>query len=112
MSTRSTEAPVDAQFTSRWSPRAYSGEAVSAQALMSLFEAARWTPSSYNTQPWRFVYALAGSAGFGDILGTLIPFNQSWASRASALIAVCSATEVAGAAGEAAATSDSPRGGG
>ncbi len=59
---------------------------------MSLFEAARWAPSTSNTQPWRFVYGLAGSPGFDAIFGTLVPFNQGWASKASALIAVLSAT--------------------
>ena len=100
MSNRNTEAPVDAQFTSRWSPRAYTGQTITTAELMSLFEAARWTPSSYNTQPWRFVYAVAGSAGFEAMMSTLIPFNQSWAGKASALIAVCSATESAAAASE------------
>lgn len=59
---------------------------------MSLFEAARWAPSASNTQPWRFVYGLAGSEGFRTIFQTLVPFNQGWAHRASALIAVMSAT--------------------
>jgi nitroreductase len=41
--------------------------------LMSLFEAARWAPSTSNTQPWRFVYGLAGSADFDAICQTLAP---------------------------------------
>lgn len=93
MSSRATEAPVDPQFTSRWSPRALTGEPMPAEQLQCLFEAARWAPSASNTQPWRFVYGLAGTPGFQAILGCLVPFNQGWAHRASALIAVCSATE-------------------
>lgn len=90
--TRTTQAPVAACFTDRWSPRAFTGKAITAAEMMSLFEAARWAPSTSNTQPWRFVYGLAGSAGFDAIFGTLVPFNQGWASKASALIAVLSAT--------------------
>jgi len=93
MSTRSPEYPVDPQFIGRWSPRAFTGKPIAPAELMSLFEAARWTPSSSNTQPWRFVYGLAGSAGFEAMLATLAASNQAWARRASALIAVLSATE-------------------
>ena len=93
MTHRTTEATVDPRFTSRWSPRAFTGEAISAAEMMSLFEAARWAPSTSNTQPWRFVYGLSGSEGFARIFGTLVPFNQGWAKNASALIAVLSATE-------------------
>lgn len=89
---RHAEAPVDAQFLNRWSPRAFTGKPLSTQALHSLFEAARWAPSTSNTQPWRFVYGLAGSAGFDAIFNTLVPFNQGWARQSSALIAVLSAT--------------------
>lgn len=93
MSTRTPEYPVDPQFIGRWSPRAYTGKPIPLPELMSLFEAARWTPSSSNTQPWRFVYAQAASVGFGAMLATLAESNQAWAKRASALIAVLSATE-------------------
>lgn len=93
--TRSPEAPVDDRFLQRWSPRSLSGKALSAQTLMSLMEAARWAPSTTNSQPWRFVYALAGSPGFGAMFETLVPFNQGWAHKASALIAVLSATRLA-----------------
>ncbi|MCB1215573.1 MAG: nitroreductase family protein, partial [Deltaproteobacteria bacterium] len=43
-------API---FYERWSPRSMSGELLDKEELMSLFEAARWAPSSYNNQPWR-----------------------------------------------------------
>ena len=90
--TRTAQAPVDARFIERWSPRSFTGKAITAQEMMSLFEAARWAPSTSNTQPWRFVYGLAGSAGFDAIFNSLVAFNQGWANKASALIAVCSAT--------------------
>ena len=93
MNTRTPEYPVDPQFTERWSPRSFTGEAIPADQLMSLFEAARWAPSASNTQPWRFVYGVAGSPAFEQILATLANANQLWARRASALIALVSATE-------------------
>ncbi|MGC1930655.1 MAG: nitroreductase family protein [Candidatus Nitrosopolaris sp.] len=39
------------------SPRSMTGEEITDEDLMGLFEAARWVPSSYNNQPWRFIYA-------------------------------------------------------
>ena len=95
MSSRTPEFPVDADFIQRWSPRSFTGKAMDRAELMSLFEAARWTPSTSNTQPWRFVYGLAGSADFDAICQTLAPTNRAWAHRASALIAVISATVAA-----------------
>ena len=52
---RRPEYPVDPAFPHRWSPRAMSGEEIREEELFSLFEAARWSPSSYNNQPWRFL---------------------------------------------------------
>ena len=49
--------PVDKIFVDRWSPRAMTGEGIREEELMTLFEAARWAPSSYNNQPWRILYA-------------------------------------------------------
>lgn len=92
MNPRTPEFPVDPQFVQRWSPRAYADKAITTAELMSLFEAARWTPSTSNTQPWRFVYGLAGSPGFDAICQTLAPTNRAWAHRAAALITVISAT--------------------
>jgi nitroreductase len=90
---RTPQAPIDPQFIQRWSPRSFTGKPISSAEMMSLFEAARWAPSTSNTQPWRFVYGMAGSAGFEAIFQTLVPFNQGWASKASALIAVLSAQQ-------------------
>ena len=55
---RTADHPIDALFLERWSPRAFTGEAVPQADLMTMIEAARWAPSGYNSQPWRFVYAL------------------------------------------------------
>lgn len=54
---RQADHPIDPIFTKRWSPRSFEDKEVSDEVLKSLFEAARWAPSSANVQPWRFVYA-------------------------------------------------------
>lgn len=88
--TRSTTRPVAPQFLDRWSPRAFDGSAIDAETLLTLFDAARWAPSAYNYQPWRFAYALRGDAHWETLLGLLLPFNAGWAGSASALVYVLS----------------------
>ena len=70
----------------RWSSRAFSDRAVSDADLHRSFEAARWSPSAYNEQPWRFVVGRQGSATHKAIFESLIGFNQEWAGRAPVLI--------------------------
>jgi nitroreductase len=75
----------------RWSPRAFDATLeVSRADLFRLFEAARWTPSSMNEQPWRFVVATrAGTPdAFEALLRSLHPANQSWAAAAPILLLV------------------------
>lgn len=55
--TRKTDYKINSIFVNRWSPRSMTGEEISDDDLMGLFEAARWAPSSYNNQPWRFIYS-------------------------------------------------------
>lgn len=57
---------------------------------MPLFEAARWAPSSYNNQPWRFLYAKRDTEHWDRFFGLLVPFNQSWTKRAAALVVILS----------------------
>ncbi len=84
--------PVAPQFLDRHSPRAMSAAPVPRSDLMRLFEAARWAPSSGNSQPWRFVLCERDGAGFAVVLDTLMGFNRVWAVRAAALIVICTAT--------------------
>lgn len=70
----------------RWSPRAFAEKAVSKEDLRKLFEAARWAPSSYNEQPWRFIVGQKGDATYQRIFDTLVEFNQMWAKDAGVLI--------------------------
>jgi len=70
----------------RWSPRSFADRDVSSADLKKVFEAARWTASSYNEQPWRFFIGTRNSVTYKKILSTLIEFNQAWASHAPVLI--------------------------
>jgi nitroreductase len=81
---------IDPMFLTRWSPRAFTGEPLPDDVLMALFEAARWAPSAFNLQPWRFVYARRGDADWARLLDVLIAYNQAWVAGASALIFVIS----------------------
>jgi nitroreductase len=84
------EHDIDPLFISRWSPRAFTDATISEAELFRFFEAARWAPSSYNAQPWRFIYALKDSAHWAGFLDFLLPFNREWAQHAAALIVVVS----------------------
>ena len=70
----------------RTSTLAFSAKPVESEVLNSLFEAARLAPSSYNEQPWRFIYAEKGSESYDRILQSVYPANQSWAKDAPVLI--------------------------
>lgn len=89
---RKAEYPVDDIFINRWSPRAMSGEAVTEQELMPLFEAARWSPSAFNNQSWRFLYSFKGSETWDTFFGLLAEGNQSWVKDAGALVLILSKT--------------------
>ncbi len=90
MNQRVADYPIDQLFLDRWSPRAFTGEAIPEEELFSLLEAARWAPSSYNSQPWRFLYARRDTPRWEPFLGLLVEFNQSWAKHAAALLFVVS----------------------
>lgn len=91
--TRVADYPIHTQFTDRWSPRAFTGESISQETLLSFFEAARWAPSAYNSQPWRFLYARRDTPDWERFLGLLNEFNRGWAQHASALVIIASKTD-------------------
>lgn len=93
---RRPDHPIHPMFTQRWSPRAFTGEAISESELFTLLEAGRWAPSAYNSQPWRFVYARRGTPAWNPIFEALVGFNQGWTHSAAALVVIVSATESAG----------------
>lgn len=88
---RIADHPVEPVFLERWSPRAFTGEEISEHTLRTMFEAARWAPSSHNSQPWRFIYARRDNAHWDKFLGILNEFNQSWVKTASAIVFIVSA---------------------
>jgi nitroreductase len=90
MPERTADHPIAPQFLARWSPRAFSGETLPESKLLQFLEAARWAPSGFNAQPWRFIWGRAGTPAWQPIFSTLSAYNQGWARRASALVLVLS----------------------
>lgn len=89
---RNVERPVDPLFLERWSPRAFDGSGIAQEDLSTILDAARWAPSAFNYQPWRFFYARRREADWSRYLSLLLPFNASWAERASVLLFILSDT--------------------
>ncbi len=87
---RKPEYQIEHIFLDRWSPRALSEEPLEDRELMSLFEAAKWAPSSYNNQPWRFIYARKGTGYWDDFFSLLTEGNKIWARKAAVLAVVAS----------------------
>jgi len=84
-----TEVPLHELVRHRWSPRAFAAKSVSPDTLRSLFEAARWAPSSDNEQPWAYLMATQDDPeNFAKLLSILVEFNQKWAMHAPVL-ALC-----------------------
>jgi nitroreductase len=90
MSERIADRPVDPLFLDRWSPRAFDASDMPEEDLLTLFEAARWAPSAFNSQPWRILYARRGDPDFERFLDLLVPFNRSWAQSGSAMVYILS----------------------
>jgi nitroreductase len=89
---RKAQYPIDHLFIDRWSPRAMSGESLTDEEIMTLFEAARWAPSSYDGQPWRFIYAKRDTPQWDVMYDLMVDFNKQWAKGAGMLILVISRT--------------------
>ncbi len=83
---RTSDYPIEELFLQRWSPRAFSEEKMDQQTLLSIFEAARWAPSSYNSQPWRYIYAHRGTPSWDRMFNLLAAGNQSWCKTAAVLV--------------------------
>jgi|ERR1019366_3464965 nitroreductase len=82
-----TQTPIHELIGRRWSPRAFSGQPVEQDKLRSVFEAARWAPSSRNEQPWAYLVAThEDPKGFEDLLDVLRNTNRAWAQKAPVLI--------------------------
>lgn len=82
--------PIHELIASRWSPYAFSERSISQDDLCCLFEAARWTASSYNEQPWSYLVATkAEPETFAKMLSCLVEGNQGWAAAAPVLALGC-----------------------
>lgn len=90
---RKADHAIESIFIERWSPRAMSGEAVTPAELNQLFEAARWAPSAFNEQPWRFLYARRDTEHWQKFFDLLVPGNQTWTDKAGALMVVVSSQQ-------------------
>jgi len=88
-----TSVPVHEIIATRRSPRSFNESSVlSDQDLLGILEAARWAPSAFNGQPWRFIVGKRGDNVFQQTLSSLSSFNQTWAKSASALLLVTAKT--------------------
>lgn len=86
---REPEYDVNPIFVNRWSPRALTRD-MTEEDLMALFEAARWAPSSYNNQHWRFLYATHEDDQWSNFVELMGGFNKQWAKEGYALVIVAS----------------------
>ena len=87
------EKPASAAYSihplieKRWSPRAFQDRDVEVATLRRIFEAARWAPSCFNEQPWRYIAVRrTDTDSFKRLLGCLTPNNQRWAGQAPVLV--------------------------
>ncbi|WP_165251355.1 nitroreductase family protein [Paludisphaera soli] len=84
------DRPIHDLHARRWSPYAFDDRPVAEDDLRSLFEAARWTASSYNEQPWAYIVATkADPEAFAKMLACLVEANQAWAGAAPVLTIGC-----------------------
>lgn len=88
---RQNDQSIQPLIFNRWSPRSMTGEEMSEKELMALFEAARWAPSSYNNQPWRFLFARKNTPSWPLFFDLMIDFNKEWVKNASAIVLAISA---------------------
>lgn len=90
---RSTLDGVDERFIQRWSPRAFTPGTIDAAVLARVFEAARWSPSCFNEQPWRFHTSTENT--HAQFLSLLMEGNQVWAGNASIIGFISGRTQLA-----------------
>ena len=86
---RKADHPIEPLILRRWSPRAMSGEPISDGEMLTLFEAARWAPSTFNEQEWRFLYGRRDTPQWPVFLNLLVEGNRAWCQRAAMLVVIC-----------------------
>jgi len=81
-----SDFPVHDLIRERWSPRAFADKSIPQDVLRSIFEAARWAPSSNNEQPWAYIVVTNDDKeDFEKTLSVLVEFNAGWAKSAPVL---------------------------
>lgn len=85
---RIADHEIEPLFIRRWSPRAMTGEPLTEGELLRLFEAARWAPSTYNEQEWRFLYAPQTSSHWPLFFDLLVEGNKAWCKNAAVLVVI------------------------
>ena len=88
--TRKPSFDIHPLILNRWSARSMTGVELDDNIIMSLFEAARWAPSSFNNQPWRFVYAKRNTEHWDTLFNLLLESNKKWAKNAAVLVVIVS----------------------
>lgn len=89
---REPDHDIDPLFVNRWSPRAMTGESLDEAEYLPLFEAARWAPSAFNNQHWRFLYASREDDEWNTFVDLLTEGNKAWATDAAVLAVIVSKT--------------------
>jgi nitroreductase len=89
---RKADHEIEPFFLNRWSPKAMTGEEITREELMRMFESARWTMSAFNNQPWRFLFAMRNTPHWDAFFNLLRPGNQAWCGNAAVLLVVASKT--------------------
>jgi nitroreductase len=92
---RTADYSIDPIFLDRWSPRSFTAEPIPDADLATLFEAARWAPSSSNQQPWRFLYAKRDTPDWALFFDPLADGNKGWVKDTAVLVAIVSKRRIA-----------------
>ena len=89
-----TGQPIHSLLAERWSPVAFSSDTIAPDILEAMMEAARWAPSCFGAQPWRFILCdkKRNPAAWEKALACLVEGNRAWAHKAGALFIVCGDT--------------------
>lgn len=90
-----TQTSIHEIIANRWSPRAFdASKSVTQEQVIALLEAARWAPSCFGDQPWRFIVwnKAQDESAWQQAFDCIVPGNQTWAKEAPVLILVCADT--------------------
>ncbi|MGI9306070.1 MAG: nitroreductase family protein [Gammaproteobacteria bacterium] len=92
-----TRVPIHPLLASRWSPRSFDGKPVGEDTVLALAEAARWAPSCFGAEPWRFLICnkSGGADAWQKLFECLVEGNRAWAKNAQLLVLICAETAFA-----------------